>query len=168
MNAKRIQYSSRSVSVTNHMYGTTEKECHILLWSVLLVRPYLERTRFSVCTYLKSLKWIRGLTNDTGWLARWSQELSKFKLTALTKRNKAPSCKCSLPTPNVEWRHSTILKWSSLTYKSAARTTNASLKTSLTENLLVVEQLSGNNCKAASLKVRIPNTVFPIDALAPL
>lgn len=47
-------------------YDTTHCRCLAVRWAVLLLRPYLEECRFTVCTDHDALKWNLNLTDSTG------------------------------------------------------------------------------------------------------
>ena len=70
-----IGYFSRSLNKAEKNYDTTQRECLGIVWAVLLLRPYLEGTRFLLRTDHDSLKWIMGMSEATGKLARWRLHL---------------------------------------------------------------------------------------------
>jgi len=59
-------------------YTTTEKECLAVFWAITLLRPYLERQRFTIRTDHDSLTCILSITPSEGRLARWRLRLAKF------------------------------------------------------------------------------------------
>ena len=73
-----VGYWSRALTKQEREYTTTEKECLAIVWSILLLRPYLEGQRFTVRTDHDSLKWVLNLADAKGRLARWRLRLSEF------------------------------------------------------------------------------------------
>ena len=59
-------------------YTTTEKECLAVVWGCQILRPYLEGSHFRIYTDHQPLKWLLGLTDTSGRLARWRLRLSEF------------------------------------------------------------------------------------------
>ena len=53
---KTIGYWSRSLTATEKNYDTTQKECVVVVWAVLNLRPYLEGTQFTIRTDLYAVK----------------------------------------------------------------------------------------------------------------
>lgn len=72
-----IGYWSHSLNHAEKTYDTTQRKCLSTVWSVLMLRLYLERTRFAIRTDHDSLKWTLNLTDNTGRLARWCLCLSE-------------------------------------------------------------------------------------------
>lgn len=56
----------------------TQKECSAMVWSVLLLRPYLEGLRCTIRKNHKWFWWILNLTNASTWLVRWRFRLKEF------------------------------------------------------------------------------------------
>ena len=73
-----VGYWSRALTKQERDYTTTEKECLAIVWSILLLRPYLEGQRFTVRTDHDSLRWVLNLADAKGRLARWRLRLSEF------------------------------------------------------------------------------------------
>jgi len=73
-----VGYWSRTMTDAQRNYTTTEKECLAVFWAITLLRPYLERTRFTIRTDHNSLTWILSITPSEGRLARWRLRLAEF------------------------------------------------------------------------------------------
>lgn len=73
-----ISFASRSLTMAEQNYSTTEKECLAAIWSILKYRAYLEGYRFIVITDHSSLCWLNKLKNPTGRLAKWSLALLEY------------------------------------------------------------------------------------------
>lgn len=72
-----IDYWSRS-SDAKCWYDTTHKEVLAVVWSVLMLRPYLERSHSKVRADHQALRQIRDLKESTGCLAKWRLRLLKL------------------------------------------------------------------------------------------
>ena len=76
---KPIGYWSRSLTDAERRYDTTQRECLAVVWAILLLRPYLEGTRFTIRTDHSALKWLLNLADSSGRLARWRLRLTEFE-----------------------------------------------------------------------------------------
>lgn len=47
-NVRTIGHWFRALNDADRRYDTTKKECRAVVWSVLILRPYLEGTRFTI------------------------------------------------------------------------------------------------------------------------
>jgi len=65
-----VGYWSRSLNMVERNYSTTQRECLAVVWASLLLRPYVEGTRFTVPTDHKALKWMLHMDSAHGRLAR--------------------------------------------------------------------------------------------------
>ena len=73
-----VGYWSRSLDADERNYSTTERECLAVVWASLLLRPYIEGTRFTVRTDHAALKWMLHMDGAHGRLARWRLRLAEF------------------------------------------------------------------------------------------
>ena len=73
-----VGYWSRTLSPAEQNYTTTEQECLAVVWSVLMLRPYLEGQEFTIRTDHDSLKWLMALSDASGRLQRWLLRLQEF------------------------------------------------------------------------------------------
>lgn len=80
-----VGYWSRSLTPAERNYSTTERECLAVVWSVLLLRPYLEGTRFTVRTDHAALKWMLHMDSSHGRLARWRLRLAEYDYVVQTR-----------------------------------------------------------------------------------
>ncbi|KAK2577561.1 hypothetical protein KPH14_012908, partial [Odynerus spinipes] len=88
-----IEVLSRPLRGAELHYTTTEKECLAVVWSVEKLRCYLEGMPFKVVTDHQALRWLHGLKNPVGRLARWAIYLLQHNMTVEHKRgtlNEAP------------------------------------------------------------------------------
>lgn len=75
---KIFGYSSPSLTNTEKLYYTMQLECLAIVWSVLLLRTYLEVQPFTIRTNNNGLKWILNLADVTERLAYWRFHLLLF------------------------------------------------------------------------------------------
>lgn len=74
-----ISYSSSALTGTEPSYTVAEKESLAVVWSILMLQPYQYRTKFTLGTDHESKRWIVGLAEASGQLARWTFTLSEFE-----------------------------------------------------------------------------------------
>lgn len=75
---KPIWYWSKSFTEAKCRHDTARRKCIANKWAILLLRPHLEKSRFTSSTNRDYLKWILNLTHSTGRLARWRVWLSQY------------------------------------------------------------------------------------------
>jgi len=80
-----VGYWSRSLNVDERNYRTTERECLPVVWASLVLRPYIEGTRFTVRTDQAALKWMLHMDGAHGRLARWRLRLAEFDYLVQTR-----------------------------------------------------------------------------------
>ena len=100
-----IGHWSRSLNDTERNYDTTERECLAVLWSILQLRPYLERTHFVVRTDHDALRWLLNLTDASGKLQRWRLRLAEFSFEVVHRPGRvhqAADALSRLPTTDVD------------------------------------------------------------------
>jgi len=81
-----VGYWSRSHNAAERNYSTTERECLAVVWASLLLRLYVEGTRFTVRTDNAVLKWMLHMHGAHGRLARWRLRLAEFDYVVQTRR----------------------------------------------------------------------------------
>jgi len=80
-----VGYWSRSLNAAERNYSTTERECLAVVWASLVLRPYIEGTRFTVRTDHAALKWMLHMDGAYGRLARWRLRLAEFDYWVQTR-----------------------------------------------------------------------------------
>lgn len=99
---KPVGYWSRGLIPAEKNYSTTERECLAVVWSVFLLRPYLEGTRFTVRTDHAALKWMLHMDSAHGRLARWPSRLAPYDYVVETRAGAAhhgPDCMSPADNP---------------------------------------------------------------------
>lgn len=76
--AKQVESWSRLLTKAEQTYSTTPRDCIAIVWTVFILRKYIEGTRFKIRTHRESLKWIFTLSVATSRLDRWQLHPSKF------------------------------------------------------------------------------------------
>ena len=98
-----IAYASRTVTRAERNYTVTEQECLAVVWAVNKFRAYLEGYHFEVITDHSSLRWLYGLKDPSGRLARWALQLLQYDFT-ITHRKDAlhhvPDALCRMYEPD--------------------------------------------------------------------
>jgi RNase H-like domain found in reverse transcriptase len=74
-------FYSITLNQAENNYSTPENECLDMVWAILLLRPYLERKRFTIRTDQVALKWLLYLNDPSGRLARWRLRLAEFEFS---------------------------------------------------------------------------------------
>lgn len=72
-------HCSRSLMIAKTKYDTTQRDCLLIVWDVLILLPYLEGIRFAARMDHISLKWILNLTESSDKLARSRLKLSELQ-----------------------------------------------------------------------------------------
>lgn len=83
-----ICYLSRSLTVQEQKYSTTERECLAVIWGVEKLRHYLEGVPFVVITDHHSLLWLHNLKDPQGRLARWALRLQPYNFQIIHRKGK--------------------------------------------------------------------------------
>ena len=81
-----IEYTSRTLSSAEKIYGTMEKECLAMVWTVHRFRHYLIGTHFLLETDHKPLEWLNTAKSSKSLsqrLERWSLELHAFQFSII-------------------------------------------------------------------------------------
>ena len=76
-----LGYWSKTLNAAEENYSTTEKEALAVVWSVRLLRPYLEREHFTVRTDHSALRWMYTTTDGNARVLRWRLALAEFDFT---------------------------------------------------------------------------------------
>ncbi|KAK9731667.1 Integrase zinc binding domain [Popillia japonica] len=85
---KVIAYISKSLSLRERNFSTTEKKCLAVLFAIEKFRPYVEGAHFTVVTDHYSLLWLNSLHNPSGRLARWAVRLQQYDFTIVHRKGK--------------------------------------------------------------------------------
>jgi len=72
-------YWSQSLNSAELNYITTKRECLAAVWASLLLRPYVDGTRFTVRTDHTALKWMLHMDGAHGRLVRWRLQVAEFE-----------------------------------------------------------------------------------------
>jgi len=80
-----VGYWSGSLNAAELNYSTTERECLAVVCASLLLRPYVEGTRFTVRTDHAALKWMLHMDGAHKRLARWQLRLAEFDYVVQTR-----------------------------------------------------------------------------------
>lgn len=100
-----IGYWSRTLTAAERNYTTSERECLAIVWAILMLRPYLEGTKFTVRTDHDSLRWLLNISDVSGRLARWRLRLAEFDYTVVHRpgvKHQAPDALSRLPTAGAD------------------------------------------------------------------
>lgn len=73
-----IRYWSRACKATEKYLDTTHRECHAVVWTVLLLQPNLEGLRFIICTDHHVLQWILNSAEASRHLGGWRLRIPEF------------------------------------------------------------------------------------------
>jgi len=80
-----VGYWSRSLNAVERNYSKTERERLAVVWASLLLRPYIQGTRFTVRTDHAELEWMLHMDGAHGRLARWRLRLVEFDYVVQTR-----------------------------------------------------------------------------------
>jgi len=80
-----VGYWSRSLNAAERNYSTKERECLAVVLTSLLLRPFVEGTRFTVRTDHAALKWMLHMDWAHERLARWRLRLAEFDYVVQTR-----------------------------------------------------------------------------------
>ena len=73
-----IEYGSSPIQKAAISWSTTEKECYAIIYAIKQFRYYVHGRKFVVVTDHIALKWLLGLKDPSGRLARWSAFMQQF------------------------------------------------------------------------------------------
>lgn len=105
MTKKPVGYWYWSLKKAEKTYETTQRECLEVVWSVLLLRPYLEERRFTIRKDYDSLCWILNLIDVSGRLGRWQLHLLESDFDAVHRasvKRQAADALSLLPTDGTD------------------------------------------------------------------
>jgi hypothetical protein len=83
-----LSYTSRTLSVCENNYSTTEKECFALVWALKKFRPIAWQCEIRVITDHQALRWFMSKRELAERLARWSLSLQEWNLTIVYRSEK--------------------------------------------------------------------------------
>jgi transposase InsO family protein len=88
-----IGFWSRACNKAEQNYSPTEREALAIIWAVKMLRPYLERVRFSVRTDHAALRWLFGATagQENPRLVRWRLALAEHDFSVSYRPGKIHS-----------------------------------------------------------------------------
>lgn len=76
---KPTGYWSHSLNHAEHVHDSRHRKCLAVLWAVVLLRPNLQETCFTICTDHDALRWILNLADASCKLGRRRIRLSEYK-----------------------------------------------------------------------------------------
>src|SRR6266540_4552987 len=80
-NLRPIAYASRSLTLAEKNYHTTDLECLAIIWSVQHFHKYLINKPFKIFTDHSALKSLQKISELTRRRARWIMELQQYNYT---------------------------------------------------------------------------------------
>ncbi len=93
-----VLYISRKLSKRETMYSTIEKECLAIRWSVLTLRYYLLRRKFTLCSDHVPLQWLHRMNDTNARITCWYLALQPFKFKVI-HRPGAQMAEADFPGP---------------------------------------------------------------------
>lgn len=85
---KVICYLSRSLTKSERVFSSTEKECLAVIHAIEKLKPYLLGTKFTVITDHYSLKWLNNIKDPVGRIARWAVRLQQYDFDIIHRKGK--------------------------------------------------------------------------------
>lgn len=76
-----VGYWFYSLNETERDYHVTERECCAVVCATTSLHPYMEGTRFTVCTDRGALLWLMALLESSGRLTRWRLRVAELYST---------------------------------------------------------------------------------------
>ncbi len=104
-----VRYWGRDLIPAERNYSATERECLAIVWAILRLRPYLERTRFKIRTDHHALKWALFVAMAEGRLAKWRLRLGE--LTSMSNIGRVSSIPCLMSYHVLKLQMETPLLW---------------------------------------------------------
>lgn len=83
-----IAYASRSLKKSELNYPVIEKEALAVVWGIGIFRQYLLGHKFTVITDHNPLRWLMGIKNPSGRLARWALAIQEYDVEIQYKPGK--------------------------------------------------------------------------------
>lgn len=76
---KPVGYWKRSLKKVGKAYDNAHRECLVVVWEVLMLRPYLQGARFVIRTDNDNLRWFLNMPDPKGMLTRWRLRISELE-----------------------------------------------------------------------------------------
>lgn len=84
-----IAYAGRDLSRAERNYSATEREALAVIEGIKRFQPYLYGRKFTVYTDHNALRWLMGIKDPTGRLARWSLLIQQYDFDIIHRAGKS-------------------------------------------------------------------------------
>ena len=83
---KPVSFASRTLTDTEIIYSTVEKEMLAIIWAMKYFRPYLFGQKFKIITDHKPLTWLMSFKEPNSKLVRWKLRLLEYDYEVMYKK----------------------------------------------------------------------------------